>query len=86
MNNRYKKRLIKSRIMDFVEGKGEACYTEIIKFIVEEVKGYIYDSYNHRGYYACAFSGFNPYLREPSKREPRYLKKKENGKYAVFTD
>lgn len=81
-----KKRLIKSRIMDFVSSKGEAAYTEIIKFIVEEVKGYVYDCYKHRGYYSCAFSGFNPYLRYPSKREPRFLKKIANGKYAVFTD
>ena len=69
-----KKMTVKSRVMDFVKGMGEAKYTDIIKFIVEDVHGMEYNNKRHRGYYACAFS-YNPYFLHPSKNEPRYLKK-----------
>ena len=75
---------IKSRVMDFVTGKGEAKYTDIIKFIVEDIHGMTYDKTLHRGYYACAFSSSNPYFLHPSKNDPRYLvKNKETKKYCV---
>ena len=69
-----KKMTVKSRVMDFVKGMGEAKYTDIIKFIVEDIHGMEYNNKRHRGYYACAFS-YNPYFLHPSKNEPRYLKK-----------
>lgn len=70
-----KKMTVKSRVMDFVKGMGEARYTDIIKFIVEDVHGMKYNNKRHRGYYACAFSSYDPYFLHPSKNEPRYLKK-----------
>jgi hypothetical protein len=78
------KMTIKSRVMDFVTGKGEAKYTDIIKFIVEDIHGMTYDKTLHRGYYSCAFSSNNPYFLHPSKNDPRYLvKNKETKKYHV---
>lgn len=78
------KMTIKSRVMDFVTGKGEARYTDIIKFIVEDIHGMTYDKTLHRGYYACALSSNNPYFLYPSKNDPRYLvKNKETKKYHV---
>ena len=70
-----KKMTVKSRVMDFVKGMGDAKYTDIIKFIVEDVHGMEYNNKRHRGYYACAFSSYDPYFLHPSKNEPRCLKK-----------
>ena len=79
-----KKMTIKSRVMDFVTSRGEARYTDIIKFIVEDVHGMTYNTTLHRGYYACAFSSYNAYFRRPSNNEPRYLvKNKDTKKYHV---
>lgn len=78
------KMTIKSRVMDFVTGKGEARYTDIIKFIVEDIHGMTYNKTLHRGYYSCAFSSYDAYFLNPSKNEPRYLEKnKETKKYRV---
>ena len=78
------KMTIKSRVMDFVTGKGEARYTDIIKFIVEDIHGMTYNKTLHRGYYSCAFSSFTPYFLLPSNNEPRHLvKNKETKKYHV---
>lgn len=79
-----KKMSIKSRVMDFVTGKGEARYTDIIKFIVEDIHGMRYDRTLHRGYYSSAFSSWTSHFLNPSKNEPRYLEKnKETKKYYV---
>ena len=56
---------IKSRVMDFVTGKGEARYTDIIKFIVEDIHGITYNKTLHRGYYSCAFSSYDAYFLHP---------------------
>lgn len=69
-----KKYSVKTRVMDFVQGRIQASYMEIIHFLVEEVKGFKYQSY-HRGYYSGAFSGYNPYFMKPSKFEARFLQK-----------
>lgn len=74
------KMTIKSRVMDFVTGKGEAKYTDIIKFIVEDIHGMTYNKTLHRGYYSCAFSSYDAYFLHPSKNEPRYLEKNEETK------
>lgn len=74
------KMTIKSRVMDFVTGKGEARYTDIIKFIVEDIHGMTYDKTLHRGYYSCAFSSYDAYFLRPSNNEPRYLEKNEETK------
>ncbi len=74
------KMTIKSRVMDFVTGKGEARYTDIIKFIVEDIHGMTYNKTLHRGYYSCAFSSYDAYFLHPSKNEPRYLEKDEESK------
>ena len=74
------KMTIKSRVMDFVTGKGEARYTDIIKFIVEDIHGMTYNKTLHRGYYSCAFSSYDAYFLHPSKNEPRYLEKDEETK------
>ena len=74
------KMTIKSRVMDFVTGKGEARYTDIIKFIVEDIHGMTYNKNLHRGYYSCAFSSYNAYFLHPSNNEPRYLEKNEETK------
>jgi hypothetical protein len=66
--------------MDFVTGKGEARYTDIIKFIVEDIHGMTYNKILHRGYYSCAFSSYDAYFLHPSKNEPRYLEKDEETK------
>lgn len=79
-NKVMEKMAIKSRVMDFVKGMGEARYTDIIKFIVEEVHGMRYDRSLHRGYYSSAFSSFGSYFLNPSKNEPRYLEKNEGTK------
>lgn len=79
-----KKHSVKTRVMDFVTGKGEASYMEIIRFLVEDVKGMDYKPY-HRGYYSGAFSGYNPYFTRSSKQEPRFLEKSRySGKYRVI--
>jgi hypothetical protein len=80
------KMTIKSRVMDFVKGMGEARYTDIIKFIVEDVHGMKYDPVLHRGYYSGAFSAYsNAYFLYPSKNEPRCLvKNKKTKKYYVI--
>lgn len=79
-----KKHSVKTRVMDFVYGKGEASYSEIVRFLVEEVKNIKYAS-SHRGYYSGAFSGNNPYFLHSSKNEPRYLEKSNfSGKYRVI--
>lgn len=79
-----KKMSIKSRVMDFVTGKGEARYTDIIKFIVEDIHGMKYNRMLHRGYYSSAFSSWTSHFFNPSKNEPRYLEKnKETKKYYV---
>lgn len=87
------KMTIKSRVMDFVKGMGEARYTDIIKFIVEDVHGMKYDPTLHRGYYSSAFSvsifgtqddAHDGYFLYPSKNEPRCLvKNKKTKKYYV---
>lgn len=79
-----KKHSVKTRVMDFVQGRGEASYMEIIKFIVEEVKGMKYMPW-HRGYYSGAFSGYSPYFTYPSKHESRFLEKNTaTGKWYVI--
>lgn len=80
-----KKMSIKSRVMDFVTGKGEARYTDIIKFIVEDIHGMTYNRTLHRGYYSGAFSSFGAYFLNPSKNELRYLEKDDvTKKYYVI--
>jgi hypothetical protein len=74
------KMTIKSRVMDFVTGKGEARYTDIIKFIVEDIHGMTYNKTLHRGYYSSAFSSYGAYFLNPSNNEPRYLEKNEETK------
>lgn len=81
---------IKTRVMDFVAGRGEASYTDIIKFIVEEVKGWTWNRTLHRGYYSSALSKsdgkfYNSsnkkgYFLRPTQNEKRYLKKNETTK------
>ena len=79
------KMTIKSRVMDFVTGKGEARYTDIIKFIIEEVHGMEYNRTLHRGHYSGAFSSYNAYFLNPSNNEPRYLEKDDvTKKYHVI--
>lgn len=54
-------------------------YTDIIKFIVENLKGGTYDHRKHRGYYSTNLSG--------SWRDPgilySYCKKNDNGKWVL---
>jgi len=73
----------KSMILIYVKSKGEASYTDIIKFIFEfNNPGEIYNHEENRGYYSSAFSSYNNYLLTGKKR----LVKKPNGKYAYHED
>jgi intein/homing endonuclease len=75
----------KSMILIYVKSKGEARYTDIIKFIFEfNHPGKIYNHKENRGYYSEAFSGPGDknYLLRGKKR----LIKKPNGKYAYYED
>ena len=83
---------IKTRVMDFVASKGGVTtFSEVQRFIVEEVRGWKYDR-SHRGYFVSAFVNEGRcfyrgivtrplgYYRKPG-REKRYLEKQPNGKY-----
>jgi hypothetical protein len=84
---------VKTRVMDFVAANGgSATFTQIQKFIVEEVKGWTYTR-NDRGYFCAALTkpgkGWNRnrplgYFLKPGKEE-RYLRKEQGpkGKYIL---
>jgi hypothetical protein len=79
--------------MDWVAANGgTTTFTQVQRFIVEEIKGWKY-SHDDRGYYVSAFtskgtgrSQHRPlgYFRKPGK-EKRYLEKQSNGKYLLIT-
>ena len=61
----------KDLILDYVEtyGKKGARYTDVIKFIYEHNHPKLkYDHVWNRGYYSCAFSGWDPYLLTGANR------------------
>ena len=83
---------IKTRVMDFVAANGGVTtFSEVQKFIVEQVRGWEYDK-THRGYFSGAFVNESRcyytnrvtrplgYFRKPGV-EKRYLEKQLNGKY-----
>jgi hypothetical protein len=75
----------KFMILSYVKSKGEASYTDIIKFIFEfNNPGETYNYKENRGYYSGAFTGWENknYLLRGDKR----LIKKPNGKYAYHED
>jgi hypothetical protein len=83
---------IKTRVMDFVASKGGVTtFSEVQRFIVEQVRGWKYDT-SHRGYFSSAFTSLDwcwytgkvtrqlGYFRKPGI-EKRYLQKQRDGKY-----
>ena len=83
---------IKTRVMDFVAANGGVTtFSEVQRFIVEQVRGWEYDR-SQRGYFVGAFvsEGICPwtgrvtrplgYFRKPGV-EKRYLEKQLSGKY-----
>jgi hypothetical protein len=85
------KKSVKTRVMDFVAANGgSATFTQIQKFIVEEVKGHTYDR-SYRGCFVSAFTKpgmgwnrFRPlgYFLKPGF-EKRYLRK-ESGRFGKY--
>jgi hypothetical protein len=83
------KKSVKTRVMDFVAANGgSATFTQIQKFIVEEVQGRTYER-RDRGTYVSAFlqpGRFRPigYFLKPGF-EKRYLRKESGhfGKYIL---
>ena len=77
--------------MDFVAANGgSATFTQIQKFIVEEIKGWVYKR-SDRGYFCSAFArpgrGWNRhrplgYFLKPG-REERFLRK-ESGRFGKY--
>ena len=73
----------KFMILTYVKSKGQASYTDIIKFIFEfNHPGKVYNYKENRGYYSAAFSSYNNYLLKGSKR----LIKNIVGKYSYFEE
>jgi hypothetical protein len=80
---------MKEKVLQYVESKGEASFTEIQRFIVDTNYGAgTYDYNTHRGYYTGAFrnaqrpdsiAGQGYFLRGNNR-----LSRKENGKYIVI--
>lgn len=69
---------IKTRVMDFVSGCGEAKRMDIIRFIIEDIHNQKWDKVKHRGHYSSAFSSNDSsYFIKPSKKEPRFLRKNQ---------
>ena len=81
------KKTVKTRVMDFVAANGgSATFTQIQKFIVEEVYGRTYEK-RDRGIYVSAFlqpGRFRPigYFLKPGF-EKRYLRK-ESGRFGKY--
>lgn len=87
---------VKTRVMDFVAANGgKASFTQIQKFIVEQIYGQTYDK-SCRGTFVSAFTkpgkgwnGFRPlgYFLKPGY-EKRYLVKEEGhfGKYVLVNN
>jgi hypothetical protein len=77
------KKSIESRLIDFVLANGPTRRRDIIKYLRETIQGRAYDPISDRGYYACAFGGFNNYLSRPTKGDRRYLKRIGHGLYVA---
>ena len=70
---------MKTRVIEFVEAKGSASYTEIIKFVYEQ--NYGQGTYNkNRGYYSGAFVPGKGCFITGGKEQ---IIKQPNGKYIV---
>jgi hypothetical protein len=91
--NRLSKKLtVKTRLFNALEikyGKNTKIkYTDIIRTLVEDVKGWKYSHKSYRGYFACALSGRSsykdptPYLLIPG-RDGRYLEKISRGHWEL---
>jgi len=91
--NRLNKSLtVKTRLFNALEIKygkeTKIRYTDIIRTLVEDIKGWEYSHESHRGYFACALSSSGmfatqePYLTVPG-RDGRYLTKIARGHWEL---
>ena len=76
----------KIRVLEYIYESGEngRSYTDIVKFIVEEIKGMTYDWKKHRGYWATnltASVGF--WGGKNSGLLTQYCEKNENGRWVL---
>ena len=58
----------RSVIIDFVKKNGPCRRIDIIKFIIEKMKGQTFDPKLHRGYYSSAFwASYHPWLGQTNE-------------------
>jgi len=60
-------------------------YSEILRFIIEKLKGWTFNSYEHRGYYADALLQ-NTGDASTSGLLKTYCSKNENGRWVISND
>jgi len=77
---------IKIRVLEFIyeAGKEGRRYTEIVKFIVENIKGMVYDWRIHRGYWATNLTGAVGFFGgSDTGLLTQYCEKNEKGKWVL---
>lgn len=79
----------KIRVLEFIYESGEEGrrYTEIVKYIVEEIKGMVYNWKIHRGYWSTNLTGGGGMWGGPrTGLLSIYCKKNENGRWVLAND
>jgi len=80
----------KIRVLEFIYESGEEGrrYTDIVKFIIEEIKQMgPYSRDQHRGYWSTNLTGAGGMFGGPiTGLLPRYCKKNENGRWVLAND